>query len=158
MITDTTVLAAVIGAAGTALGVVIKSLYSRNQNKKDQQDHEENLLKISMSMNGVGQAIENLRGSVNDRLDLMEGSLKDLGIRVKDINDKVDKFHSEQKEVNQALLRHDITATYEAFKDKEEIPKIIYESTMSLHDQYKISGGNSFVDEEIEEMKKWKKV
>lgn len=30
MITDTTVLAAVIGAAGTALGVVIKSLYSRN--------------------------------------------------------------------------------------------------------------------------------
>jgi hypothetical protein len=35
MITETTVIAGIIGAAGTAIAMVIKSLFSRNQNRKD---------------------------------------------------------------------------------------------------------------------------
>lgn len=140
MITETTVIAAIIGAAGTALVGVIKAAFSRNQNKKDQMDHEENLLKIAQTMNGVGSAMEDVRKSV-------------LGLGV-----QLDGFHDEQKLVNQALLRHDITATYECFKDKKEMPKVIYESTMSLYDNYKRAGGNSFIDDEVNEMKKWKKV
>ena len=46
MITETSIIAGIIGAAGTAVALVIKSLFSRNQNRKDQQEHEENLLKI----------------------------------------------------------------------------------------------------------------
>ena len=143
MITETTVIAGIIGAAGTAIAMVIKSLFSRNQNRKDQQDHEENLLKIAATMNGVNQALDDFRTTVN------EGFNK--------VNDSLDEFKAEQREVNVALLRHNITDTYENFKEEKKMPNIIYESTMSLYDNYKKCGGNSFVDEEVDEMKRWEK-
>lgn len=143
MITETTVIAGIIGAAGTAIAMVIKSLFSRNQNRKDQQEHEENLLKIAATMNGVNQALDDFRTTVN------EGFNK--------VNDSLDEFKAEQREVNVALLRHNITDTYENFKEKKKMPNIIYESTMSLYDNYKKCGGNSFVDEEVDEMKRWEK-
>ena len=143
MITETTVIAGIIGAAGTAIAMVIKSLFSRNQNRKDQQEHEENLLKIAATMNGVNQALDDFRTTVN------EGFNK--------VNDSLDEFKAEQREVNVALLRHNITDTYENFKEEKKMPNIIYESTMSLYDNYKKCGGNSFVDEEVNEMKLWEK-
>lgn len=143
MITETTVIAGIIGAAGTAIAMVIKSLFSRNQNRKDQQEHEENLLKIAATMNGVNQALDDFRTTVN------EGFNK--------VNDSLDEFKAEQREVNVALLRHNITDTYENFKEEKKMPNIIYESTMSLYDNYKKCGGNSFVDEEVDEMKRWEK-
>ena len=143
MITETTVIAGIIGAAGTAIAMVIKSLFSRNQNRKDQQEHEENLLKIAATMNGVNQALDDFRTTVN------EGFNK--------VNDSLDEFKVEQREVNVALLRHNITDTYENFKEEKKMPNIIYESTMSLYDNYKKCGGNSFVDEEVNEMKLWEK-
>ena len=143
MITETTVIAGIIGAAGTAIAMVIKSLFSRNQNRKDQQEHEENLLKIAATMNGVNQALDDFRTTVN------EGFNK--------VNDSLDEFKFEQREVNVALLRHNITDTYENFKEEKKMPNIIYESTMSLYDNYKKCGGNSFVDEEVDEMKRWEK-
>lgn len=143
MITETTVIAGIIGAAGTAIAMVIKSLFSRNQNRKDQQEHEENLLKIAATMNGVNQALDDFRTAVNEGFDK--------------VNDSLDEFKAEQREVNVALLRHNITDTYENFKEKKKMPNIIYESTMSLYDNYKKCGGNSFVDEEVDEMKHWEK-
>lgn len=143
MITETTVIAGIIGAAGTAIAMVIKSLFSRNQNRKDQQEHEENLLKIAATMNGVNQALDDFRTTVNEGFDK--------------VNDSLDEFKIEQREVNVALLRHNITDTYENFKDEKKMPNIIYESTMSLYDNYKKCGGNSFVDEEVDEMRGWTK-
>lgn len=144
MITETTVIAGIIGATGTAIAMVIKSLFSRNQNRKDQQEHEENLLKIAATMNGVNQALDDFRTTVN------EGFNK--------VNDSLDEFKAEQREVNVALLRHNITDTYENFKEEKKMPNIIYESTMSLYDNYKKCGGNSFVDEEVNEMRGWTKI
>ena len=143
MITETSIIAGIIGAAGTAVALVIKSLFSRNQNRKDQQEHEENLLKIAATMNGVNQALDEFRKEVN------EGFSK--------INKNLDEFRLEQNDVNVALLRHNITDTYEDFKNKKKIPNIIYESTMSLYDNYKKCGGNGFVKAEIDEMKFWEK-
>ena len=143
MITETTVIAGIIGAAGSALALVIKSLFSRNQNRKDQQEHEENLLKIAATMNGVNQALDDFRKTVDEGFDKVNKNLED--------------FRIEQKEVNVALLRHNITDTYENFKNEKKMPNIIYESTMSLYDNYKKCGGNSFVDEEVNEMKHWEK-
>ena len=45
------VLIGAIGAAGTVLVNLIKAAYGRNQNRKDQQIHEERLLKIGTGMN-----------------------------------------------------------------------------------------------------------
>ena len=144
MIAETTVIAGIIGAAGSSLALIIKSLFSRNQNRKDQQEHEENLLKIAATMNGVNEALDDFKETVNE------------GFRT--INQNLDDFRDEQKEVNIALLRHNITGTYENFKNEKKMPNIVYESTMSLYDNYKRCGGNSFVDEEVNEMRGWTKI
>ena len=143
MMTETTVIAGIIGAAGTAIAMVIKSLFSRNQNRKDQQEHEENLLKIVATMNGVNQALDDFKITVNEGFDK--------------VNDSLDEFKAEQREVNVSLLRHNITSAYENFKEEKKIPNIIYESTMGLYDNYKKCGGNGFVRSEIEEMKGWER-
>lgn len=140
---ETAVIAGVIGAAGSAIAMIVKALYSRNQNKKDQQEHEENLLKIAATMNGVSTTLDDFR--------------KEMTKGFNEVNDKIDSFRLEQKDVNVALLRHNITSTYEDFKAEKSMPNIIYESTMSLYDNYKKCGGNSFVDEEVDEMKHWEK-
>lgn len=140
---ETVLTAGVIGAVGSAIAMIIKAAFSRNQNKKDQQDHEENLLKIAATMNGVSSSLDGFR--------------KEMTEGFKEVNDKIDSFRIEQKDVNIALLRHNITSTYEDFKGEGKMPNIVFESTMSLYDNYKQCGGNSFVDEEVQEMKRWEK-
>jgi len=46
-------ISALVGAVGVALVNLIKAAHGRNQNKKDQLDHEENLIKLSSSMTNV---------------------------------------------------------------------------------------------------------
>lgn len=147
---ETAVLAAIIGAVGVALVNIIKAAFSRNQNKKDQLDHEENLIKLSSSMTNVNQAISELRSEMSS---LLNGMSKDMDR----IDRKLEDFHSEWKDYNIAMLRHDITSIYEHYKSSAAIPKVIYESTMSLYDKYSSLGGNSYVHEIVEEMKTWSK-
>lgn len=143
MITETTVIAGIIGACGTAIALIIRSLFSRNQNSKDRMDHEENLIKLSSSMNDVSHVISELKVDINEKLSK--------------IDKKIDDFQLEQNKTNVATLRHSITSTYEEYKDEGKIPNIVYESTMSLYDCYKRQGGNSYVDEEVDRMKDWEK-
>ena len=55
------------------------------------------------------------------------------------------------------MLRHDIVQVYEYYKKSAAMPTDLYESTMNLYDQYKAAGGNGFITEIMEEMKKWNK-
>ena len=41
---------AIIGAIGSAAAMIINAVHKRNQNKKDQQTHEERLLKIVIKL------------------------------------------------------------------------------------------------------------
>lgn len=147
---ETAVLAGIIGAVGTALIGVIKAAFSRNQNKKDQLDHEENLIKLSSSMTNVNQAISELRAEI---MPMLNGLSKDLDR----VDRKLEDFHTEWKDYNIVMLRHDITSVYEHYKSSAAMPKVIYESTMNLYDKYSSLGGNSYVHEIVEEMKTWKK-
>ena len=147
---DPVVIGAIIGAIGTAIVGIIKAAHGRNQNKQDQQVHEENLVKLSSSMTNVNQAISELRTEMTS---LFNGFSKDLD----KLDRKLDDFHSEWKDYNVVMLRHDITSVYEYYKDSAAIPKVVYESTMSLYDKYKGLGGNSYVHDIIEEMKTWSK-
>ena len=144
-------ISAFVGAIGVALVNVIKAAYGRNQNRKDQQQHEENLLKIGTEMNDVTRLISEFRTEMNSTFD-------ELKERLDDVNNKLDDFAAEQKSINIVSLRHSITQVFYVYKDKKEIPDAIYQSTMNLYDQYKALGGNSFVSEEVEEMRNWKKV
>lgn len=143
MITESTVIAGIIGAAGTAIALIIKSLFSRNQNSKDRMDHEENLIKLASSMSDVNDVVKELKTDLADKLNK--------------IDEKIEGFQREQEKTNVATLRHSITSTYEEYKDDKKMPNIVYESTMSLYDCYKRQGGNSYVDEEVEKMKGWDK-
>lgn len=148
---EPTLIGAIIGAVGTAIAVIVKSLFSRNQNSKDRMDHEENLLKIGTEMNDVTRLISELRTEMNSTFD-------ELKERLDNVDNKLNDFAAEQKSINIVSLRHSITQVFYVYKDKKEIPNAIYQSTMNLYDQYKALGGNSFVSEEVEEMKNWKKV
>ena len=140
---ETAVIAGLVGAIGAALVSVIKAAFSRNQNKKDQLDHEENLLQIGVSMNNVNQEISDLRRQLTD---CFSGIAKDMDR----LDRKLEDFHSEQKLYNIAMIRHDIVQVYEYYKSSAAMPTDIYESTMSLYDTYKKLGGNSFITEIVE--------
>lgn len=148
---EPTLIGAIIGAVGTAIAVIVKSLFSRNQNSKDRMDHEENLLKIGTEMNDVTRLISEFRTEMNSTFD-------ELKERLDDVDSKLNDFAAEQKSINIVSLRHSITQVFHSYKDKKEIPSAIYQSTMNLYDQYKALGGNSYVSEEVEEMKNWEKV
>lgn len=148
---DPVIIGGLIGAIGTAIAVVIKALYSRNQNKQDQQIHEENLVKLSSSMTNVNEAISELR---NEMTSLFNGFSKNLD----KLDRKLDDFHGEWKEYNVVMLRHDITSVYQHYKDSAAIPQNVYQSTMELYDKYQKLGGNSYVHEIVEEMKGWSKL
>lgn len=145
---ETAIIAGIIGAVGTALIGMIKAAYNRNQNKKDQMDHEENLIKLSSSMTNVNQAISELRAEV---MSMLNGFSENLDRMDK----KLEDFHSEWKDYNIVMLRHDITSVYQNYKSSAAIPQGIYQSTMELYDKYQSLGGNSYVHEIVEEMKKW---
>lgn len=146
----TALIAAIIGAVAAGVVNIIKAAFSRNQNKKDQLDHEENLIKLSSSMTNVNQAISELRAEI---MPMLNGLSKDLDR----VDRKLEDFHTEWKDYNIVMLRHDITSVYEHYKDAAAMPKVIYESTMNLYDKYQALGGNSFVEDEVEEMKTWQK-
>lgn len=147
---DPVIIGGIIGAVGTALIGVIRAAFSRNQNKKDQLDHEENLIKLSSSMTNVNQAISELRAEI---MPMLNGLSKDLDR----VDRKLEDFHTEWKDYNIVMLRHDITSVYEQYKSSAAMPKVIYESTMNLYDKYQALGGNSYVHDIVEEMKTWQK-
>lgn len=141
----------IIGAAGTVLVNLIKTAHGRNQNRKDQQIHEENLLRIGTEMSDVSSLISELREEINL-------NFNKLSERLDKVDSKLDNFAAEQKSINVVSLRHSITQVFYSYRDKKEIPNAVYQSTLNLYDQYKSLGGNSFICGEIEEMKLWKKV
>lgn len=148
---ETAVIAAIIGAIGTALVGIIGAAKKRSQNRKDQLDHEENLIKLSSSMTNVNQAISELRSEMSS---LLNGMSKDMDR----IDRKLEDFHLEWKDYNIVMLRHDITSVYQHYKDSAAIPQGIYQSTMELYDKYSSLGGNSYVKTIIKEMETWSKI
>lgn len=143
-------ISALVGAVGVALVNLIKAIHGRNQNKKDQLEHEENLLKIGTEMTNVNIEISELRKEI---MNVVNGISKDLDR----MDRKLEDFHSEQKSINLVMLRHDIVQVYEYYKNSAAIPTDLYESTMNLYDQYKAAGGNGFITEIMNEMKTWSK-
>ena len=148
---DIAIISGIIAAVGVALVNLIKAVHGRNQNKKDQLEHEENLLKIGTEMTNVNVEISELRKEMKDLLIRMDRNV-DI------IDGKLEDFHSEWKDYNLVMLRHDITSVYQHYKSSAAIPQGIYQSTMELYDKYEDLGGNSYVHEIVEEMKEWERI
>ena len=80
-----------------------------------------------------------------------------IGFLAKSLTKKSKKEKAEHKALV-ALLRHEIVNVYVAYKDIKEIPFFLKESTLIIYEVYKALGGNSFVEQLINEIKTWKVV
>ena len=127
-------IAGLVTAACAGIGVIIAALYKRNQNRKDQYDHEERLIEISSGQNEIKQDIKALAAAVI-------------------------KLDQNQVSTDKMLLRNAILTIYFAYEPKKEIPEAQYESVLGLYDVYSQLGGNGFVHEKVEEMRnEWKRI
>lgn len=147
-------IAAGVGVVLTGLGtVIVNVIKAKKETTKDlelQYQHSENLVKLTSSMTDVNEKINEFR---NEVVPILSGLSKD----VDRIDRKLEDFHTEWKDYNIVMLRHDITSVYQHYKDSAAIPQGIYQSTMELYDKYSKLGGNSYVRDIVEEMKGWRR-
>ncbi len=130
---DMTWISGLVTAACAGIGVIIAALYKRNQNRKDQYEHEERLIEISSGQNEIKQDIKSIAAAIV-RLD------------------------QNQVSTDKMLLRNAILTIYFAYEPRKEIPEAQYESVLGLYDVYTQLGGNGFVHEKVEEMRnEWKR-
>lgn len=126
-------IAGLVTAACAGIGVIIAALYKRNQNKKDQYEHEERLIEISSGQSEIKQDIKSITAAIV-------------------------KLDQNQVSTDKMLLRNAILTIYFAYEPKKEIPEAQYESVLGLYDVYTQLGGNGFVHEKVEEMRnEWKR-
>lgn len=57
-------------------------------------------------------------------------------------------------EANKCLLRSNITSKYYVYTELGEIPMFEKQNCNYMHEQYKSMGGNSYIDEVMEELNK----
>ena len=150
---------ALIAAIGAGIGVILTGLGTLIVNtikaKKEktgdlelQYQHQERLVELTSG----------LRQDLNQTLEELKDHFDDIKESFDSLECKVDQFHSEQREINLSMLRHDIVSVYQHYKDSAAMPQSIYESTMNLYDKYKAAGGNSFIDQIITEMREWERI
>ena len=128
---------AILAAAGKMIVDIVKA------------KNEPKIKELELGENFEKQIVE-LKNSLTQSVEELKESIDNLGV-------KVNNFHQEQNQINIAQLRHSIVDVYEAYKDKGKIPLPVYQSTMDLYDKYYNLGGNSFVHDIIEEIRKWDK-
>lgn len=138
-------IAAGIGVVLTSIGKLIvdtiKAKKEKTGDKELQYSHEENLIKLTSTLrNDLVPQLEEIKENLNG------------------LSDKIDNFHLEQKEINIVQLRHQIVDVYETYKDKKEIPEILYDSILSIYDRYRELGGNSWAKNIMEEIREWKRI
>lgn len=122
-----------VTAACAGIGVIIAALYKRNQNRKDQYDHEEKLIEISSGQNEIKQDIKSIAAAVV-------------------------KLDQNSRSTDIMLLRNAFLTIYFAYEKEKVIPETQYESACGIYDVYHQLGGNSFTTEKMEEMKTWKRI
>lgn len=79
---ETTVIAAIIGAAAAGLVSLIKALFTRNQNSKDRMDYEIELVKVVNAQNQNSEKIIYELGRLNSTVDGIKDNMKDFNERL----------------------------------------------------------------------------
>lgn len=143
-----------IGAILTALGILIVNVVKAKKGKtgdlEAQYSHTENLIKL---IGGQKEQLGELNQSIKEVKKVMSGVSKDLDR----LDNKIEKFHSEQKNYNVVVIRHDIVQTYETYRSVKKMPEGVWASTLNLYEIYRDLGGNGWISELVDEMKKWEK-
>lgn len=143
-------IAGIIGAATAGLVALIGALFKRNQNKKDQYDHIENLVKLTAQLQDSNKILQDFTSLSRD-FDYVRQTMDDMG-------KEIVKLSENTRNNDIMMLRHSILLIYFAYNEKKEIPEAQYSSVLGLYDVYHSLGGNSFITDIITEMKSWRRI
>ena len=143
------IITGIIGAASAGLVAIIAALFKRNQNKKDQYEHTENLIKLTTQLQDSNKILQDFTSLSRD-FDYIRKSVDNL-------NEVITQLSTNTKQNDIMMLRNSILTIYFAYNDKKVIPEAQYESALGLYDVYHSLGGNSFITDIIEEMRKWRR-
>lgn len=125
-------IAGLVTAAFAGIAAIIAALYKRNQNRKDQYEHEEKLIEISQGTKEIREDIKAIAAAVV-------------------------KLNKDQVSTDKMLLRNSILTIYFEYEKDKIIPEAQYESMLGMYDVYTDLGGNGFVHEKVNEMRTWRR-
>ncbi len=153
---DYTWIAGLVTAGCAGIGVIIGALYKRNQNRKDQYQHEEKLIELSQKLSDSNKILQDFSAMSRD-FDYMRHGLEDVHADIKTLAAGIVKLNENTASTDKMLLRNAILTIYFAYEKEQVIPEAQYESVLGLYDVYTSLGGNGFVAEKVEEMKTWRR-
>lgn len=152
---------ALVTAALAGLAGIIAAVYKRNQNKKDQMEHEEKLVQLGQGIAKSNKLLKNLTVMSKD-IEYVKEGLNTLHEEVEGIKNEVVQVKENCKSTDILLLRREITNIYLKYFNPQRmdntIPEREFESALNLYDVYKSLGGNGMTEQMIEEIKKMKRI
>lgn len=150
-------IAGLITAACAGIGVIIAAFYKRNQNRKDQYDHEEKLVELGQNIAESNKILRDFTSLSRD-FDYMRKGLDEVHTDIKSLAGGIVKLNENMASTDKMLLRNAILTIYFAYEKEKVIPEAQYESVLGLYDVYTSLGGNGFVHEKVEEMRSWRRI
>ena len=148
---------ALIGATAAGIALVIGALYKRNQNKKDQYSHEENLIKLSKDLTDTNKILKDFT-SLSKDFEYVKKGMNELHKEIKEIKQEVGIVKRTNTDTNIMLLAREICSIYASYSATREIPEREFESTLNLFDVYTSLGGNGLIKTYVEEIKTWRRI
>lgn len=158
---DFTWIAGLVTAALAGIAGVIAAVYKRNQNKKDQMEHEEKLVKLGKDITNTNKLLEGFT-SLSKDVDYVKKGMDQLHKEIKEVKREVNIVKTNCSATDTMLLRREITNIYLTYfnpqKEVNEIPEREFESALNLYTVYKSLGGNGLAEQYVNEIKTWKRI
>lgn len=154
-------IAALVGAATAGLVAIIGALFKRNQNRKDQYDHEERLVQLGNGLTNTNKILKDFT-SLSKDFDYVKEGMNELHKEIQEVKKEVIQIKENCASTDTMLLRREITNIYLTYfnpnKEVIEIPEREFESALNLYTIYKSLGGNGIAEQYINEIKTWRRV
>ncbi len=154
-------IAALVGAATAGLIGIIGALFKRNQNRKDQYDHEERLVQLGNDLTNTNKILKDFTSLSRD-FDYVRKGMNELHKEIQEVKKEVIQVKENCASTDTMLLRREITNIYLTYfnpnKEVIEIPEREFESALNLYTVYKSLGGNGMAEQYINEIKTWRRV
>lgn len=148
---------ALVSAIGGAAAAIIGAAFKRNQNKKDQYEHEEKLIKLSQDLANSNKILNDFSSMSRD-FDYIRDGMTQLHKEIKDVKAEVVKVKKNCASTDALLLRREIYNIYWSYENEKTIPEREFETALNLYTVYHSLGCNGTAEHYIEEIKQWKRI
>lgn len=150
-------ISALVGAAAAGLVSIIGAFFKRNQNKKDQMDHEERLVKLGKDLTNTNKILKDFTSLSRD-FDYVRKGMNALHKEIQDVKKEVIQVKENCASTDMMLLRREIYNIYWTYERDKELPERDFETALNLYTVYHSLGGNGTAEQYINELKKWRRV